>query len=60
MEEFEDEVDEVEATEERNVLLGNIDLEVYILDESEQRFLGACLDTGATVSLIGRNQAEAY
>ena len=37
-----------------------IDLELYTLSESHPRYLGACLSSGATVSLISYEQAEGY
>ena len=38
----------------------DIDLDVYVLDGRQQEFLGACLDTEATLSVVGREQAEEY
>ena len=38
----------------------DINPDVYVLDGSKQEFLGASLDTGATVSIVGREQAEEY
>ena len=60
MAEFEDNGDEAEVGGEETVFLVNVDLEIYLLDNDYRRFLGAWLDTGVTMSLVGYEQAEAY
>ena len=60
MAEFEEKESEEKVLDDKEALLVTIDLELYILSESHPRFLGACLETGTTVSPIGYEQAEAY
>ena len=42
-----------EPTAESEVYLVALDLEIYVLDGDYQKLMGAFLDTGATISLIG-------
>ena len=37
-----------------------MDIDVYMLKNEKKELLGVCLDTGASMSLVGREQGEAY
>ncbi len=58
--EFKDERDDENPDKEQELLMIDINLDFYVLDGSKQEFLGACLGTGATVSVVGLKQAEEY
>ena len=60
MAEFDDEVNGEVPDKEENGHLVDIDLDVYILDVNKKEFFEACIDTGASVSLVGREKAEPY
>ena len=50
----------VESQEGEVVHLFSIDLDAYRLNDDDEDFLAACLDTWASISLLCREQAEAY
>lgn len=52
------ESEEEEEDEELHVHL--VDLSIYAISEDRNQFEGACLDTGASRSVVGRAQAESY
>ena len=57
------EVESEERTEvmgEEKIHLVNMDINFYMLNNAKKEFLGACLDTAASMSLVGREQAEEY
>ena len=58
--EVESDVRHVESQEDEDVHLVSIDLDVYMLNDDEEDFLGACLDTGDSMTFVGREKAEAY
>ena len=51
---------EGESDEGNTIHMIEEDFSVYMMENDENQFLGACLDIGASVSLIGRQQAEEY
>ena len=55
------EVEDEEIAEvmgEEKIHLVNTDIDVLMLNSEKEEFLGACLDTGASMSLVDREQAE--
>ena len=58
--EVESDVGRVESQEDEVVHLVRIDLDVSMLNDDEEDFLGACIDTGVSMLLVGREKAEAY
>ena len=48
----------VKSQEGKAVHLFSIDLDVYMLNDDEEDLLGAFLDTEASMSLVGREQAK--
>ena len=46
--------------EEKSIHLVNLDVDVYILNNEKKEFLDACIDAGASMSPVGREQVEAY
>ena len=58
--EVENDVRCMESQEDGVVHLVNTDIDVYMLNGDEENFLAACLDSGASTSLVGCEQAEAY
>lgn len=60
MAEVENEEGRVAVMGEGSIHLVDMDVDIYILNKEKKDFFSACLDTGESMSLLGREQAEAY
>ncbi len=55
-----EDANEVESDEGSPIHMIEEDFSAYTVKNDENQFLGACLDTGASVSLVGGQKAEEY